>query len=370
MFMARAANMFVQRMLAVEDLLREKGAGVFWLPNRERSGQPGTAYLSGFSGSSSDLFVTPRGAHFLTDGRYLAAAAGEVAGAIAVHAAAVPPLAFLKKLLGRRREKRVLVDGAAFSLALADRARAALPGLSFADLPGMLQVLRRTKDSRERELLRNAAAITAKAFRDLAAFIRPGATERALARKASDLLREHGAEGDAFDPIVASGPNGAFPHAVPTERRIRKGELVILDFGARAGGYVADMTRTVALGALPRKLERMYEAVREAEEEGMRAARAGLPCARLDGICRTALRRRGFGRFFPHATGHGIGMEIHELPVIGPRSEEPLAAGDAVTCEPGVYLPGVGGVRIEDSLLIGECGAENLTAAIPKTLFL
>jgi len=182
----------------------------------------------------------------------------------------------------------------------------------------------------------------------------------------SFALKIPGVEGLAFPTIIASGPNGAMPHAEPTERVIKTGDLVTVDFGVMLGGYASDMTRTLILGEPDETLRKAFDSVLRAQAAGLAAAKAGMACADLDAVCRDIIENDGFGEYFVHTTGHGIGTEVHEDPRIAKNSEVTLEAGMAVTIEPGIYIEGLGGVRIEDTVIITETGCEVITSGIPK----
>ena len=181
-------------------------------------------------------------------------------------------------------------------------------------------------------------------------------------------MAEEGAEGIAFPTIVASGKNGALPHARPSDKKIKSGELVTIDFGACFHGYVSDMTRTIAIGKISTRLKKIYEAVRKAQELGCTKAKAGVTGRQIDAVCRDYLTKQGLGKYFAHSTGHGIGMEVHELPIVSSYSDTLLIEGSVITCEPGVYIPNVGGVRIEDALVLTKGGNTNLSKSLSKEL--
>ena len=207
------------------------------------------------------------------------------------------------------------------------------------------------------------------AFVSALPLIRPGLTEKEIA----DHMREYalklpGVSGLAFPPIVASGPNGAAPHAELTDRILKKGDMVTIDFGVLLDGFAGDMTRTFLLGAPTQKQRRIYESVRRSQAAGLAAAKAGITCAGLDAVCRSLIEDDGYGDYFIHTTGHGVGREVHEDPRLGRGSDDTLAAGMVVTIEPGIYIEGFGGVRIEDMVVITETGNENLTTEISKDL--
>jgi Xaa-Pro aminopeptidase len=232
----------------------------------------------------------------------------------------------------------------------------------------VIEELRMVKDHGELELLATACRISDQALADVLPQIRPGLSERALAAELDRRMMDLGAERPAFDTIVASGPNGAIPHHSPTDRPLRRGDLITMDFGAMFGGYHADMTRTVALGEPAGWQREIYDLVAAAQRAGIEALRPGAEVADVDAAARDLIRDAGHGEHFQHGLGHGIGLDVHEAPTIGYGRTGKLATRVPVTVEPGIYLPGKGGVRIEDVLVVGAAGAPNLTStALTKT---
>jgi Xaa-Pro aminopeptidase len=233
-----------------------------------------------------------------------------------------------------------------------------------------IEELRAVKDPHELELLAAACRISAQALSDVFPLIRPGITERRLAAALDARMADLGAERPAFDTIVASGPNGAIPHHVPTDRPLRRGDLITMDFGAVYGGYHADMTRTVALGEPAGWQREIYELVAAAQRAGIEAAQPGADVGDVDAAARELIRDAGHGEHFQHGLGHGVGLEVHEAPTIGYARTGKLADRVPVTVEPGVYLPGRGGVRIEDVLVVGTGTNQILTATTRELLVL
>ncbi|HLA69090.1 MAG TPA: M24 family metallopeptidase, partial [Bacteroidota bacterium] len=223
------------------------------------------------------------------------------------------------------------------------------------------------KDESEIDLIRKAVSLTEKVFLEVLNIIREGVSELDLAAEIGYLHRKYGAEADAFEPIVASGERGALPHARASAKKIRNRELVTIDLGCRYRGYHSDLTRTVALGRINPERRRLYTVVRDAQQLALDAARDGMTGKELDGVARRHIKSRNLGRFFTHSLGHGLGMQVHENPRISSQSNDILAPGNVITIEPGVYVPGVGGVRIEDDVVIRNRGHELLTT-IPKEL--
>ena len=222
--------------------------------------------------------------------------------------------------------------------------------------------MRAVKDEAELDAIRRAAAAANEAYERFAEEPFVGRTERELAWRMESLLHEAGGEELSFPPIVASGPTGGSPHAVPGDRRIGVGETIVVDAGCRIGGYCSDCTRTFVTGELPDDLARAYDVVKRAQETGLAAVRAGADSADVDGAARDVIEAEGLGDAFGHGLGHGVGLDVHEPPWLNAEWPSTLAAGNVVTVEPGVYLPGLGGVRIEDLVIVTDDGAEVLTS--------
>ena len=231
----------------------------------------------------------------------------------------------------------------------------------------LVETFRQVKEPTEIERIEAAATIADRAFDHMLEFIRPGVTEAEIALELEFTMRRNGSDGMPFDPIVASGPNGAHPHAIPGPRAIQAGDLIVLDFGARVGGYCSDMTRTVCVGPASDEQRRLYDAVLASNEAGLAQVRAGRPCVDVDRAGRDVLGERGLGDVFTHGIGHGVGLDIHELPTLGPRSTHSLRDHAVVTVEPRVYVEGFAGVRIEDLVVVEGDGYRRLTNA-PKEL--
>ena len=229
--------------------------------------------------------------------------------------------------------------------------------------------LRSVKDGEELDAMVAAQRIAERALDQILGEIRPGVTEKEIAARLQYLMLHYGAENMSFDPIVVSGPNGSLPHGVPGERVIQNGEFVTMDFGCIYHGYCSDMTRTVAVGFATEEMQRVYHTVLSSQEAGIRAARAGVTGREVDGAARAVITAAGYGDYFGHSFGHGVGVEIHEAPNASPMNEKPLPAGAVISAEPGIYLPGKLGVRIEDVILLTEEGCKDLTKA-PKELII
>lgn len=315
-------------------------------------------YLSGFSGSNAVLAIGPEEESDLlgTDGRYVDQVAQEA-----------PDLATVidRGTLGAVLERLPAVPlGIESSLTVADAAavRAARGEPVMTD--GLTEGLRMVKDADELDALRRACRITAEAMALLMAEMRPGVPEVRLARRLEQLFGELGAEDRAFDTIVGSGPNSAIPHHQPGGRALEAGDLVVVDAGARVDGYHADMTRTFVVAAGPLDWQvQIHSAVQDAQAAATRAYLPGADRRSIDAAARAVVAEAGLGERFTHGLGHGVGLEIHEAPMIGERATGTIAADMAITVEPGVYLPGRGGVRIEDTLVVTDAGPQILTEA-------
>lgn len=227
--------------------------------------------------------------------------------------------------------------------------------------------LRRVKQSWEIDRIKRAQAITDLAFQQICGMIKPGMTEKEVAAELICCMLKHGADGLSFDPIVVSGPNSSKPHGVPSDRKLEFGDFITMDFGAKVGGYCADMTRTVALGFVSEEMSRVYEIVLRAQETAIAATKAGVTGAEVDGAARSVIEEAGYGVYFGHGYGHGVGLEVHEAPNCSPANISPLPVGAVCSAEPGIYLPGKFGVRIEDLVVVTEAGCENITKS-PKNL--
>lgn len=242
------------------------------------------------------------------------------------------------------------------------RAIEAVAAVQTSDATDVLAQLRMTKDAAELDAMRRAVAAVEAGLQEAMDFIRAGVTERAVAEVWEAAMRAAGSEGPSFTTIVASGPNSANPHHTTGERQLQQGDLVILDGGARVGGYASDITRTVAVGEPSPEARRIYDTVLAANRAGVAAVQAGAGGANIDRAARAVIEAAGYGQYFVHRTGHGLGIEIHEPPYLHSNSTAPLPLGATFTVEPGVYVPGVGGVRIEDDVVLTEQGADMLTS--------
>ncbi len=331
-----------------------------------RSGA-GLRYFFGFTGSNGLAVVLPDRVVFFTDRRYETQAADEVAGAEVV--TRYRNLFQGLETSGLLAEKLQLgFEADVLTFSQANYLFEKFPGVRWEPLEGLVAGLTEVKTPEEIATLESAAQICCQVFEELKPRLHAGLTERQVAAMLQYELAVAGCEGQAFEPIVASGPRSALPHAQPTHRALREGDFLILDFGCRIDGYTADFTRTLCVGKPTQRQREVYEAVRLANELAIREARPGLTGGELDALVRDFLRVRGFDEEFNHGLGHGLGLDVHGLPRVTKDSRDALRPGHVFTIEPGVYLPGWGGVRIEDDVVLEEDGARVLTPA-PKELF-
>jgi Xaa-Pro aminopeptidase len=333
---------------------------------------PNVRYLTGFTGSSAMVLVTGDALAFTTDGRYRTQAGEQLAlSQVDAHIEIGATVSAQRDALGAMLPpaSRLGLEAHVVTWAQQRDLERALAGHELVPTDGLVERLRRVKEPGEVARIRAACAIADDALGALLPTLADGPTERDFALDLEVEMRRRGASGNSFDPIIASGPNGAKPHARPSGRRVERGELVVIDFGCIVDGYCSDMTRTVSVGDPGPEARRVWDVVRESQWAGREAVRAGAECADVDRACRAVIVAAGWGDAFVHGTGHGVGLEIHEAPRVAASARDTLERGSVVTVEPGVYLPGVGGVRIEDTVVVTPDGADPLTE-FPKDLVL
>lgn len=322
-------------------------------------------YLCGFTGSNGMILITRSAAAFYTDFRYQEQIKTEVKGCtrkiLDRDLYAAFPVADLKGV------RRLGVEENHLSLARFNLLRQQIKKVKLIPMRDLVLELRRTKTPDELKRMEKAQRVTEKTLKDILGLIQPGISEMDLALEIEFRFRRFGEP--AFPPIVASGENAAKPHARVSTRRLKNGDCITFDIGCRVNGYCADMTRTVFLGKPSEELKTVYQAVLEAQNRALEIIQPGVPAKLVDLAARDSLDRAGLGKFFGHSLGHGVGMEVHEQPVLARTSKQTLEKGDVVTIEPGVYLPGKGGVRIEDMVLVTGSGYRNLTK-MPKNLLI
>jgi Xaa-Pro aminopeptidase len=326
-------------------------------------------YLSGFTGSTGAVFVTGKAAKFITDFRYIDQATEQAAGFEIVN----NERAMIKAIAGQVKAagiKRLGFEKQLVSYGTYDEWSKAFEGVELVPTDGIVEELRRIKSGEEVSVIRTAACIADDAFAHIINFIKPGVTELEVAMELEFTMRKLGATSSSFDIIVASGVRGALPHGVASAKVIEAGDMVTLDFGALYKGYISDITRTVAVGRPNSKMKEIYDIVLRAQLNGVEKVRAGMTGKEADALTRDIIDAAGYGDAYGHSTGHGIGLEVHEQPTLSKASELVLKPGMMVTVEPGIYVSGLGGVRIEDDVLITENGCEIITKSTKELLIL
>jgi len=327
-------------------------------------------YLSGFTGSSGWLLISNNHALLATDFRYVEQAKEEspdfeliqIKGDI--HN-------WLPGLASDQRWQKLGFEASHFPFAsylqLSETMKVKQPKLQLIPTTKLVEQIRCIKEPEELELIIKAVELTDIAFEYAKSLIRPGITEKEAAWEIEKFLRQNGSEGLPFEIIIASGPNSALPHAKPTERTIRSGEAVLIDMGARIGGYCSDFSRTLCLGRADKTLEEIYDVVLKAQMAAIEGVKANMKGAQADRLARSVIKQAGYGDTFGHGLGHGVGIAVHELPTIAPNSPDKLADGMVFTIEPGIYITGWGGVRIEDMVIL-ESGQARVLSKSAKEL--
>ena len=315
-------------------------------------------YISGFTGSAASCLITPEGQYFVTDGRYIEQSKAQVKG----FERFIDMNSHLSQIKDNNLNPngfKLAFEGDHMSYALYENMISMFPNTKWENSSMILEDLAAVKDDHELECIRTAVEVTDKVYEEILPMLRPGFTEKQVANTMVSKYREY-AEGEAYSPIVATGPNGALPHAIPTDREFQNGDFIVIDAAAKYGGYHADMTRTPVVGKATEKHKEVYSIVKEAQQRGCDIAKAGVPCKEVDAATREYIGEMGYGKYYTHGTGHGLGLEIHTSPRFSPQSEQVLEVNNVMTIEPGIYLAGWGGVRIEDDIIIGQDDCEIL----------
>ena len=309
-------------------------------------------YLTGFTGSSAILFILNQKAYFLTDGRYIVQSKNEVKNS-EIFIIDKSYFDTIKNNILKSSDKLSIgFESDVLSVSHHQNLLKIFPSVNWEATSSIIENIAAVKDQQEIESLKTAIEITDYVFTQILPEIKEGVSEKYIAAKISYLFKTNGAEGDSYESIIASGPRSALPHARATDKEFQKGDFIVMDFGALYNGYHADMTRTVLIGPATSKHHEIYDIVLESQLNGINTAKADIECLEVDKACRTIIQDKGYGEFFNHSTGHGIGLEVHTLPRIHKTNKEILKTNHVITIEPGIYLPNWGGVRIEDDCLI------------------
>jgi Xaa-Pro aminopeptidase len=353
---------------------RQKKVQTLLAPNRLDalliSHLPNILYLCGFTGSAGALLITEEHVLFFTDGRYTTQAREEIKGAKIV-IAQLPPLAAAAEWISSHKRLRIGIESEHLSVSARDRLLDALP--SFCRLKktsALIERVRMIKDADELKLIRAAVNLGAGLFDTALKTIRPGVKETDVAAEMEYAAHQAGAQGMSFSTIIAAGKRSALPHGRASAARIQTRGFVVCDFGVILSGYCSDMTRTVHVGRPTAEERRAYDAVRNAQQAAIEVVRPGVSVCEVDSAVRKLLKKEGLAKYFTHSAGHGVGLEIHEAPRIAAGQTEVLHPGMVITIEPGVYLPGKWGVRIEDMVLVTESGCEVLASTSKELITL
>ena len=333
------------------------------------SSAPNVTYISGFKGDESFLYITPRKSYFLTDSRYTEQAKKEVSGFTVLERSNLSYPAMVEQLRAKEGCRKVGFEAQCLTHSVYMQLCRVIGLKNIRPTNGLIESLRILKDKSEIAALRKAVDITAQGIRNLIATTAPGMNEKQIQAKLEYHTKMVGSEKPAFDIIIAAGAKSSMPHAVSDHKTVLKdNDILLIDMGVVYGGYHSDLTRCTFLGKIPPLMRKVYGIVLEAQERGIRAVRPGATTSQVDAACRDYIKKMGYGSYFGHGTGHGVGLEIHEAPNVSGRSAEVLKPGMVITVEPGIYLPGRFGVRIEDMVLVTEKGHEVLTRDIDKRI--
>jgi Xaa-Pro aminopeptidase len=353
-----------QRVANLRRVLDAERLDAFLVLQSEATPSSNVRYLSGFTGTAAWLLVTRDQQFIGTDSRYWEQARGQSPDfELVQYTGQAGQTEALHGVVNRFGVKRIGVEGDHLTVARHEEWTAALDGAELVSTSGVVDMLRAVKDDDEIKALRRALALTDEAYEHVMHWIEPGMTEKEVAWELESYMRTHGAEGMAFAVHVASGPGSAEPHHVSGERKIGESDPVWIDMGARVDGYNGDLTRSFVLGEPNEQFRKVYDVVLRAQLAAERALKAGMSGRELHEVAHTVIREAGYGDNYGHGLGHGLGLAVHEKPSAGAQSTDVLSAGAVVTIEPGIYIPGWGGVRIEDVAVVTEDGAQILTGA-------
>ncbi|KNZ70704.1 peptidase M24 [Thermincola ferriacetica] len=351
-----------QRLLKVQKKIAELELDALLV-----TGVENRRYLSGFTGTSAILLISPAKAFLITDFRYLEQAEKQAPDFRVVSSTGLPDEA-LADLVDHEGYRTLGFEADHLTYQQFKNYGEKMPGVTLKPLRTVIEKFREVKDDQEIQLLRKAVAIADKAFTHILDFLRPGITEKEIANELEYYMKTCGAEKSAFDLIIASGSRSALPHGVASGKKLAVGDFVVLDFGCVYQGYHSDMTRTVVLGKASPEQKKIYNIVLEAQKRATAAIAPGKVCSEIDAVARDLIAKEGYGSNFGHGLGHSIGLAIHEKPALAPRDQSALRPGMTVTVEPGIYIRDWGGVRIEDIVVVTGQSVEVLTQSTKKLL--
>lgn len=356
-------HIFTKRQDNLNNKLAEMGVDGILLTNLTS-----IRYLCGFTGSTASCLITADGSYFISDGRYDVQSKNQVNGLerfidFGTH------LSIMEKNKLIENGIKLGFEGDHTSVSQFKAMQEKFTNVKWESTSMLMENLQAVKDPSELDSIRTAVEITDAIYEEIIPMLKAGTTEKEVAIQLVTRYRQE-SDGEAYDPIVAGGPNSALPHAVPGDRPFEKGDFIVIDAAAKIAGYHADMTRTPVIGEATDKHREIYNTVKDAQQAGCDAARAGMPCKDMDSITRGHITEHGYGEYFNHGTGHGLGLEIHTEPRLSQLSTQILETNNVVTIEPGIYLAGWGGVRIEDDVIIHEDGCEVLNKTTKELVVL
>jgi Xaa-Pro aminopeptidase len=338
-------SIYQKRLDSLKSIMQKKGYNAFYIANITN-----VRYLSGFTGSSGFLLVSDQGDHFFSDGRYTEQSKNQVHD-FSIHIT-TNHLKMIEEEKLLKSEWTLCFEGNHLSYDTYNRIKSTNGAAEMVAENDIVENIAAVKDQSEIDALQTAVDITDRVYDLIIPEIRVGVTEKHIASRISYLFKQEGGDGDSYDPIIASGANGALPHATPSDKGVEKGDFIVMDFGALYKGYHADMTRTIVVGKASDRHHEIYNIVLDSQLAGINLARSGIKCSDVDKACRDVIDAKGYGKLFMHSTGHGLGLEVHTLPRITWTNHNALEENNVITIEPGIYIAGWGGVRIEDDCLI------------------
>ena len=354
----------MDRISQIKDDFKALGIDSFLVKNLSN-----IRYLCGFSGSAGALLLTKDKDYFISDFRYKTQSKTEVYDDFEIIIYKQNSYGYIADIIKKHNLKKIGFESNFLTVNDAEHFKKEFTSVKFVPVNSAIEKYTSQKNEKEIELTKKAVEITDRVFSKILSIIKPGMTENDISAEISFYHKKYGASGDSFDPIVASGERSAFPHGRPTNKKIANNELVTLDFGCVVEGMKSDMTRTIAFGKIPAECKKIYNIVLEAQIRAVDAVRAGITVKKLDSYARGYIKSKGYGNNFGHGLGHGLGYDIHEGPSINPRTDYKLLVNNIVTIEPGIYVEGLGGVRIEDDVIVKEKGCEILNIS-PKELII
>ena len=356
-------SIYEARQTKLKNILGEKGLDGMLITNLTN-----IRYVCGFTGSAASCLITPNGQFFITDGRYIEQSKSQVRG-FEIFIDMSSHLMQIKNNNLNPDGLRLAFEGDHMSYAQYSTMTELFPKSRWENTSMILEDIAAVKDDYELDCIRTAVEVTDKVYEEILPMLSPGNSEKDVANAMVSKYREY-SDGEAYSPIVAAGPNGALPHAIPTNREFQNGDFIVIDAAAKYAGYHADMTRTPVVGKATSKHEEIYAIVKESQQRGCDIAKTGVPCKVVDAATRDYIKEMGYGEYYTHGTGHGLGLEIHTSPRFSPQSEQVLQRNNVMTIEPGIYLAGWGGVRIEDDVIIGDDGCEILNKTTKELVIL